>query len=188
MNFDGVEAELLGVALELLALQRVLVREQLLVHLPELALVVRSSTRPRAAIASVVVEGQRVLLEHDAHVVAVRLDDLLDRAFDAAAERALEVAELHDRHERVRGALDRRVADGNFVDGLGIRLLARLLRRCCVGLGAALLGERVLASARRRRPSWRRRSCIKLVGALELVVDDLLELVDRLRTATGSDR
>jgi len=41
LELARVQAEVLGVALELVALQCVLVREQLLVHLPELALIVR---------------------------------------------------------------------------------------------------------------------------------------------------
>ena len=72
------------------------------------------------------VERERVVLEDEADLAAVRLLDLLHGGRAALAERALEVGRLDDGHERVGRAARRRVVDRHLVDGL--RVLGRALR------------------------------------------------------------
>ncbi len=77
----------------------------------------------------VFVEGQGVVLPHDAHLVGpVGLADLLHGGLDAAAERTLEVADLDDRDRRVVLAPDGVVggdgdARGAVIEGGGAAAL-----------------------------------------------------------------
>ena len=67
--------ELTGVLLEVRALDVLLVGEELVVHLPELALGLRGERRLGRQ-RRVGVEGQRVVAEVNGHLVAVVLQDL----------------------------------------------------------------------------------------------------------------
>jgi hypothetical protein len=71
LNFGHVEAQLLGVLLDVGARHRLLVLEEDVVHLPELALLA-GGERGLGAHARVLVHRQRELLEHHAHVLGVR--------------------------------------------------------------------------------------------------------------------
>src|SRR5438067_8891734 len=103
-----VEADVLGERLEIFDRQLLLVAEHLVVHLPELALVLGASRRLRRLLR-VGMEGEREVAEDQPHLAVIVLHQLLDGGKDAAAERALEVAELDDGHGGVvraaRGAL-----------------------------------------------------------------------------------
>ncbi len=122
--------------------QCLLVGEHLVVHLPGLALLVGGQERLGGA-TRLGVEGQRLVHEHDGHVLAIGVGDLLQGRVHARAERALEVAELDDGHLGVLRALAGRVRrDGH--------LLAR-------HPGARPPGER-------RRPSWGSRCRCRRAG------------------------
>ena len=80
LNLAQLQAQLLGVLLQRGAIERLLVLEQLVVVLPELALLVRRQRGLRRELG-VVVERQRQVLEGDPHLVLVGVLDLLeDRA------------------------------------------------------------------------------------------------------------
>ena len=96
----------------------------------------------------------------------------------AAAERALEVAELDQRDRGRRRALDRRVADLDVDLGLGRR--GRRRRRRGGGASGGLLHQ-LLVDVLERRPLLD-----ELVGLLDLLVDDLLELVEAGCAPTSS--
>src|SRR5690606_37565263 len=85
-----VEADLLGPLLVVLTGELPLVGEELVVHLPELALLVGRHRRLGRGLG-VAVEAQRQVPEDEAHVVAVGLQDLVDGRVDARAVGALEV-------------------------------------------------------------------------------------------------
>ena len=93
--------------LQVVRLQRLLIGEQAIVILPELALLGRAVRRLAGLERLRVNLRQREVLPHDADLVAVRLLHLLERRRDALAERALEVREL-DRASpaRMRGPID----------------------------------------------------------------------------------
>ena len=110
LNLRHVEAQLLRVLLERRAIERLLVGEQLVVHLPELPLLVGGQRRLGRQVG-LVVERQRELLEGDAQLPLVVGLELPHRRHRAAAERALEVAPGHQRDRRRGRTLDRRVAD-----------------------------------------------------------------------------
>ena len=113
-----IEPQLDGAQLQRRAFEVALIREQPVVHLPELPLHLGghgSLGRQRG----VVVKGEGVVAKQDPDVVGVVPEQLLERGDHAAAERALEVGELDDRHlrrrrtarrpaERDRDPLDRR--------------------------------------------------------------------------------
>src|SRR5439155_12962311 len=120
-----VEADLARHGVHLVLLERVLLAgvvrlEQLVVHLPELALLVRGDGR-LGRVGSVRVHGQRVVLEDEPDVGSVAPLDLVQRVDDAAAERTLEVRPLDDGHLGLGAALLRRVTDGDLVDLVGTR-------------------------------------------------------------------
>src|SRR5690606_13899070 len=98
------QAELLSVLLEVRTLNRLLVGEEQVVVLPELALLV-CRHRGLPSEGSVLVEVERELRERDADVVRIGLEDLVDRRVDLGTEGALEVAELDDRDLGSLGAL-----------------------------------------------------------------------------------
>jgi hypothetical protein len=105
-----VEPDLLAVALDVRAAERLLVLEEHVVHLPELlaAALRQRLTRGDGRRHGVLVEGQHVVAPDDAHVVAVLVHDAGERGLDPLAERALELAPHHDGDERVvRPALRR---------------------------------------------------------------------------------
>src|SRR4029078_1939128 len=96
-----------------------------------------------------------------------------DGRLDPAAERALVVRELHDRDQRVLGALDRRALHLGAEAGLVVRVAGRGRRRR--RLVQALLGQRGVELPA-RRPGGPLR-----VRLLELLGDYLLERLQRLR-------
>src|SRR5690606_39083840 len=98
-----VELQLLRVALERVHPQRLLVVEELVVHLPELVLVMRTH-RGLAGLLRVRVEVEREVAEDHAHLLGVGLHDLFDDRPSACAVGALEVAELDDGDLRVLGS------------------------------------------------------------------------------------
>jgi hypothetical protein len=173
-----VQTDFTGPALEVLTRQLALIREEELVQTPELLVATLLEGLHREVVrgAGVAVEGERVVHPHDADVARVLLEQTIDRRLDAAAERALVVADLDDRDERVvRTALRRRLLDLDLVDRVRIRLLLRLLRlrgrlvRLRRGRGAAVADElRVDVPRRRARLDQAAR-------VRELAVDDLLE-------------
>jgi hypothetical protein len=100
-----VELELRGVLLDVGAGHRLLVLEEDVMHLPELALLA-GGQRGLGADLGVLVHRQREVLEDDADVLGVGrvLDDLVQHVGELGAERALEVGELDDRDQRLVGA------------------------------------------------------------------------------------
>ena len=101
-----VEPELLGVADEVLDVERVLVGEQQVVHLPEAALR-RGRLRGLGGQLGVRVHvGERQVAEHEAHVLAEVVEQLAHDRLGLPAVRALEVAVLDERDRRVVGAAD----------------------------------------------------------------------------------
>ncbi len=101
-----VEPNLLGVLLEACPVQRLLVGEHLVVHLPELPLRL-GGDGGLGGQRRVVVERQRVVTEEEPDLLGVVLHDLVDRRDHAAAKRALEVRELDDGHRGVGGTAHR---------------------------------------------------------------------------------
>jgi hypothetical protein len=90
-----VETDFLGVLLKIRALEILLVGEELVVHLPELALRLgRHSGLGRKR--RIRVKGQGGVPEEVANLVRVVLDELVQGGQDAAAEGALEVGEGDD--------------------------------------------------------------------------------------------
>src|SRR5215217_5166367 len=89
LELADVQVQLLRVLLQGRAVQRALVGEELVVHLPELALLVRGQRGGRGGLG-VGMHGQRLVLEGDLHLAAVLVLNLLERRDDAAAEGALE--------------------------------------------------------------------------------------------------
>ena len=132
LELAHVQAQLLRVLLVGGAVHRLLVGEDLVVHLPELALLARGARRDRRR-HGVRVERQRQVAPGDADLALVLVHDLGDGRLDARAERALEVGELHDRDERVLGALDRRALDLGAVDRVRVGLT---LARAAAGAAA----------------------------------------------------
>ena len=92
--------------------------EQLVVHLPELALLACGDRRARRE-RRVRMDGQRVVLEGEADVLAIARLDLLQHFDGAPAERALEIGELDDRDLRLGISFHRGCADGDVVDDFG---------------------------------------------------------------------
>src|SRR5690554_627742 len=68
-------------------------------HLPEFTLVASRDRRVRGG-RRLRVHGQRIMLEHDLHVVGILLDQLFHRGRATRAEGALKVRELNDGHKR----------------------------------------------------------------------------------------
>src|SRR4029079_2541797 len=127
--------------------QRRLVLEQLVVHLPELALRVRGHGGLGGRLG-VVVERERVVLPHEADLVPVLLLHLRQRRFHTAAERALEVGEDDDLERRRLRALRGRVTRLDVVH-LRVRLGAFVLtagraRRSRRNLALGLLEQRLV--------------------------------------------
>ena len=114
-----VELKFASPLLEVLIGERPSVVEQLVVHLPELALLASGfgsdGCRERA-----IVHGQRVVLERDSDLVAVDLLDLRHRRVDPFAERTLEVGPLDDGDEGVAGPLHGRVVHRDLVRGVRV--------------------------------------------------------------------
>ena len=133
LELGHVEAETLSVAVEVRARERLLVLEELVVHLPELALLAGGEGGLRRK-GRVLVEGQRVVLEGDADLARVGVEDLLDGRIDPRAEGALELGELDDGDGGVgAGALGGAGADredvavsGGDGDGLLVAVLSAL--------------------------------------------------------------
>ena len=139
-------------------------------HLPELALLA-GGQGGLAGVGGVLVEGQGVVLEDDAHVLAVLLLDLLDGRADPVAEGALELAELDDGHEGVGLTLDGVVGlDGHLVDGVVIG--RRAAGRGRGGLVEALRGQGGVDAA-----AGGALGDLGL-GLLDLLVDDRLEGIE----------
>ncbi len=176
-----LDAGLFSQALEVFVFQLRVRVEDGVVHVPEalvaFGLVGEASERRRRLGARV--EGQRVVLPDEAHVLRVRRSHLLQRVFDALAEGALEVREDDHGHERVLRALDRIVVlNEHLPDALvfffGVR--RGLVRRR--GLGhLVLVGERDVHVGRLGAAGD------ELLGLGQLGVDHLGELVDRLGAA-----
>ena len=86
--------------LEILDLKELLIREQAIVILPELALIA-GAVRGLAGLERLRVDlRQREILPDDAHLVAVGFAQTLERRLDTLAERTLEVLELDEGHGR----------------------------------------------------------------------------------------
>ena len=135
LELAHVEAELPRVLLEVGALDVLLVGEQLVVHLPELALRL-GRQRGLGGQRRVGVERQRVVAEEEPDLVRVLLLDLVHRRNHAAAERTLEVGERDD-VDLGRGRSARRPfqRDPESLDPVG-RFLAGFFSgfRCCRGV------------------------------------------------------
>src|SRR5262249_43648026 len=110
-----VEPDVLRVLLQLVLAERALIREELRVVVPKLALRVgavrRLGRRPRQR-----VHGERIVAEDETDLVAVGLHHLVDRILRALAERALVVGELDDRDGRLRAAALLRTSRRRDVD------------------------------------------------------------------------
>src|SRR5690606_20761627 len=165
-----VETDLLRVLLESLTLEavgRLLILEEELVHLPEagIALLLERLDRGLGSERSVGVEGKRLVAIDDLHLVAVRVEDLLHGRLDALAERALVLRELLDDDLRVGAALPGvvRTRRGDFLALRRRRLLAVL--------------DDVRVDVLRRDAALD-----EVLGLLQLLVDDLLELLEGLST------
>ena len=115
-----------AIGLEAIGSAREVGLEELVVHLPEFALLA-GGDRGARGIRRVGMHRQRVVLEREAEVLAVARLDLLHHLDRAAAVGALEVGELDDGDLRLRVSLHRSRADRHLVDGLGTRRERRLL-------------------------------------------------------------
>ncbi len=127
-----VEADVAGhgvhlVLLERVGLARVVRLEQLVVHLPELALLLRGDGG-LGRVGRVRMHGQRIVLEDEADVGPVVPLDQVERVDDAAAERTLEVRPFDDGHLGLGAAFLRRVTEGDLVDLVGTRRRRRRSR------------------------------------------------------------
>ena len=170
LELGHVEALLLGVLVERLALQAVffgLIREELVVHFPEafVALLLQGLFRGLAGEGRVRVHREGLVAPNELHLVAVVLHDFVYLRLDARAEGALEIRELLDDDLRVRLALEGRARGGS-----------REVLLLGIGRAFSVLDDRVVEVLRRGA------LLEHLVGLLDLFVDDLLELVERLRT------
>src|SRR5437899_3524111 len=98
----AVEAEVLGIALQVVDRELLLVGEHAVVQLPELlpALVGRTGARLRRLLRERM-ELEREMAEHQPHLAVVLLHQPLDDRVLAPAVGALEVGELHDGHGRI---------------------------------------------------------------------------------------
>jgi len=101
-----VEANLPGVLDVLLLRELTLVREDAIVHLPEFALTVRRLAGGMSG-GCLRVHAEWQVLEHDLHLVGVRLPDLLEGRTDPRTEGSLEVRELDELDLRACGPLRR---------------------------------------------------------------------------------
>ena len=101
-----IEPDLFRVARQLLAPERLLVGEEALLHLPELALRV-GTERSFGRNLRILVEGQRLVLEDQAHLAFVEFLDLFEGRANLRAEGTLEVRVLDNRHQGVGGAMRR---------------------------------------------------------------------------------
>ena len=145
------------------------VREELVVHLPELALPAGGLGGQRGR-HGVVVKRQWVVAKHQGHVGPVGLEQRLERGVDPRRKRTLKVAELDERDQRQRAAARWGVEGGDAVDGrAGGRRGPFRHRR--LGPGEQRGVEVVAPDAPPQQ----------VVGAGQLIVDDLLEGGDRLR-------
>ena len=111
VELGEVEPELLRVPIQAGAIQALLVREQLVVHLPELPLRLGRHRRLGGQ-GGVGVERQRVVAEEDPDLGRVRGGEPFEGGQRPAAEGALEIGELDDRDLRGRRPL-RRPAERN---------------------------------------------------------------------------
>ena len=136
-----VEAGLAREPHEALLVERARAREELVVHRPELALLVGGDRRERGG-AGVRVDGQRVLAHDGAELRPVGLAELRDERVGAAAEGALVVRERDEGDRGARVADRGRAVDGHAVDG-GVR--GARGRRA----GALLAGRAVAPSCER---------------------------------------
>ena len=162
-----VEVELLGVAVEVVALDLLLVGEHLVVHRPEGAralLLERLAARLRRE-RRVRVHRQRKVVPDELDLVAVVLHHLRDRRLDAPAERALEVAPLVD------GDLRAHVA--------ARRVVRRERRRDVLHLGRRAGPCRPWSARRRRRSAscpCEMRACAFVISSSMIFVELLLGL------------
>src|SRR5438105_3241386 len=82
---------------------------------------------------------ERIVLPDDAHLVAVRLSDLLESRTDSRTEWSLEIGEFGDRHRRCDRPLHWRTVDLDRIDAIGI---GSALRRRSIARGLLhVLGE-----------------------------------------------
>ena len=102
--------------------------------------------------AGPLVERQRVVAEDDADLVAVRVEDLLDRVLAALAEGTLVVRELDDRDRRLGAAAALGSSRGRDLDGRRLQLVDGFVLRL------ELLDERERAALRLLAPSGTRGS------------------------------
>src|SRR5439155_17521458 len=110
-----IEAEVRRMLLEVGHAELGLVGEELVVHRPELALVVRARARLRGLLGVGVDLRQGEVAEDDADLARILLLDLLERDDGPRAIRALVVGVLDDRDGRGLGAL------GGTADGVDLR-------------------------------------------------------------------
>ncbi len=100
-----VQLELLGNLFDLLFVQAVVVFEEQIVELPELALFFRRQGGGGGRHGKLVV-SQREVLEHQFHLVGVFLEHLLEYRHQPGAVRSLEIVEGGDRHRCLGLALE----------------------------------------------------------------------------------
>ena len=120
-EFVHVEPELLRHIVVERRAELVLPLEQLVVELPELALLVRGQGRLGGG-HGVLMEGERLVLPGEADLALVLVADLLERRLDTPAEGALEVGPLDDGHRRAARAEHRGAADLDLRCHLLLRL------------------------------------------------------------------
>ena len=161
--------------------------EQGVVHLPELALLVRGEGGAGSGLG-LLVHRERLLAEHHADLVAVLLLDLREGREHAAAVGALEVRVLDDGHERLVEALLRAILRGHGVVlgrvGLAGASATLLL---VLALGARRSGA--LGLGRAHDPGvdlfGLGAGVDQGLGEGLLLLDELLELIDVLGAALG---
>jgi hypothetical protein len=110
-----VKLELLGNLFDLLLVQTVVVFEEQIVELPELALFLRRQGGDVSRHGKLVVSNREVL-EHQFHLGGVFLEHLLEYRHEPGAVRSLEIVEGGDRHRCLGFALKRGPGDVDLLD------------------------------------------------------------------------
>ena len=117
--------------------QAVLVGEEFVVELPELALLMRGSCRPRGRQGVFVKAGQGQVFPDDAHLIAIYFLDSFEGRTDPRAEGSLKVGEFSNSDWSAGRSLDRRANVVDRVSAVRVGPAPRRLDLCCEGVHSA---------------------------------------------------